>query len=325
MTTRRSLLHAVAAILAQPLSAWAQDTATTRRIGVLSTGSPDPAAQVVFRELMRRTGFDEGKNLVVERRYAKGEAERVAAYAQELVRLKVDLIFAFPNHAIAEARRATASIPIVMFAAANPVESGFIESLARPGGNVTGTAFVSSEIAGKHLQVLKEAVPRTTRVAVLFNPTMPAIKGYNAVAEQAAGALGVALQYFAVTRPDEVGAALDRIVASRCDALYIVTDPVIDDRVPEIAVFALKHKLASIGPTPGLANAGGLLYYGPNLQDVFARTISYIERILRGAQPAELPVEMPARFEMVLNLKTAKALGITMPQSILLRADKVIE
>ena len=329
MTTRRDVLHAGGGALLQPLAAWAQPVGPVRRIGVLSPGAAATEAaspwRAVFFEMLQRAGFEPGRNLAVEVRYAEGQVERLPELAQELVQLKVELIAAVQNDAVAAARHATRSVPIVMLFGTEPVELGFVDSLARPGGNVTGTVWISSEIAGKDLEVLKDALPRATRVAILANTAAPGIERYSAEAKRAASALGITLLGFAAVRPQEIAPALERIAASAPDALYVVTDSVIETRLSEIAAFALAHKLPTLGTGIRLVEAGGLLYYGADIREILARSVSYIDRILRGAKPADLPVETPTRFELVVNMKTAKALGITLPPSILVRASRVIE
>ena len=327
MRTRRVVLVAGGCALVRPLDALAQGP--VRRVGILNTGAAATSAAsswgLVFIELLQRAGYEPGRNLALEVRYAEGRVERLDELAQELVQLKVELIVAVQNDAVAAARRATRSLPIVMAFSLEPVENGFVDSLARPGGNVTGTGWLSAEIAGKDLEVLRDAVPHATRVAVLGNPVTPGMERYGAEANRAARALRITLLPFAAARPQEIAPALDRIAASTPDALYVVSDSVIETRLDEIVAFALAHRLPTIGTGIRLVEAGGLLYYGADIREILARTVSFIDRILRGAKPADLPVEAPARFELVANLKTAKALGITIPQSILLRANRLIE
>ena len=326
---RREFVPLIGAALAlAAVDSWAQPAPAVRRIGVLGAGLAAETYSplgLLFFETLRRSGYEPGRNLRVDSRHAEGDVARLPALAQELVALEVELIVAFTNVAIAAARQATRSLPIVMGYALEPVASGFVDSLARPGGNVTGTAWVSAEIAGKNLQILKEAVPRATRVAVLSNHATPGIQFYGDDGRRAAAALGVTLEAIRVPRPEDIGPALERVDAIRADAIYIVNDPVIDARLGEITAFALGRKLATVGAAPQLVAAGGLIYYGPDAKDIMVRTVSFIDRILRGARPAELPVEQPTKFELVINLKTAKALGLVIPQALLLRADEVIQ
>ena len=330
MTLRRRALNGLAGVVAlvRPIGGWTQPARPMRRIGVLGAGLAAETYSplgLLFFETLRRSGYEPGRNLRVDSRHAEGNVARLPALAQELVGLDVELIVAFTNVAIAATKQATRSIPIVMGYALEPVAAGFVDSLARPGGNVTGTAWVSAEIAGKNLQVLKEAVPRATRVAVLSNHATPGIQFYGDDSRRAAAALGVTLEAIRVPRLEDIGPALARIDASRADAIYIVNDPVIDARLGEITAFALAHKLATVGTGPQLVAAGGLIYYGPDAKDIMVRTVSFVDRILRGARPAELPVEQPTKFELVINGKTARALGLTIPPSLRQRADEVIE
>ena len=330
MTLGRRALNGLAGVVALlgPIGGWAQPTRSMRRIGVLGGGMTAEISSplgLLFIEALRRSGYEQGRNLRVDNRYADGNITRLPALAKELVALDVELIVAFTNVAIAAAKQATRRIPIVMGYALEPVAAGFVESLGRPGGNVTGTTWVSAEIAGKSLQVLKEAVPRATRVAVLSNHTTPGLQRYGDANRRAAAALGVTLQFFRAPRPEDIAAALERIDASRADAIYIVNDPVIDARLGEITAFARARKLATVGTGPQLVAAGGLIYYGPDSKDIMVRTVSFVDRILGGARPAELPVEQPTKFELVINGKTARALGLAIPPSLRLRADEVIE
>jgi len=329
---RRAFLGAVAGsvLLAAPLAAEAQQAGKVRRIGFLSLDAAGSETgqqqQRLLRESLRRIGLDEGANLLIEWRFADGKRERLLTLAKELVHLNVELILAAAsNEAIAAARQATRTIPIVMHLANLPVESGFVESLARPGGNVTGTTWVSVETSNKQFQILKEAVPGATRVVNLWNPTMPEASIYRTWNERAAGMLGLTLQFVDASRPEDVTPALGRVAASRPDVLYVATDPVIRSRLREIVDFTLERKLPSMGAGFIFVRSGGLLYYGPDIPDTWDRTVSYVDRILRGARPMDLAVEEPTKYRLVINLKTAKALGLSIPPSLLQRADQVIE
>jgi putative ABC transport system substrate-binding protein len=276
-------------------------------------------------EALRGAGYELGKNLSIEVRYGEGDVARLAGLADELVKLNVELILAVTNEPIEAARRATRNIPIVMIGAALPVELGFIESLARPGANVTGTAWASLEMSGKVLQVLKEAAPHAVRVAILASPTTPGTQKYRAENQRAAKALGLKVRAFDMTPDEGVATTLKRVAASRPDALYIAGEGVVGTLLTEIAAFAVRHKLLAIGVTPQFIPAGGALYYGPSLTSLVERTVSYIDRILKGAKPADLPVEQPTKYDLIINLKTLRSIGITIPQSLLLRADEVIQ
>lgn len=298
-----------------------------RRIGVLFSG---PAAQRVsaqnlLRDALRRLGYKEGENLLIDWRFVETAAESVSGQAESLVSGKVELIVTVGNPAAVAAKHATHMIPIVMWAVGTPVETGLVQSLARPGGNITGTTYNSTETAGKVLQILRDVVPAAKTVAVLWDPEFPGMRLYAAEANAAATAMGIRFQYFEVTRPEAVTPALGRIAASRPDALYVALSPVVAIRMPEIAAFAIKLKLVSIGTGPNYVTSGGLLYYGPNNATIAERTASYVDRILRGAAPADLPVEQPTTYEFVINTTTAKALGLVIPQTILARADRIVE
>lgn len=307
----------------------AQAPQKLRRIGVLalsvSTSEQAQWGKLMFASWMRSAGYEEGRNLAIEWRYAEGDASRLPALAEELVRLKVELIMASFNDAIAAARRATRSIPIVMFNSVNPVEQGFVESLARPGGNVTGTAWSAPEITAKILQVLQEAAPRAKRVAAIGNTSMRGAREYGVSSAQGASKLGMEARAFPTGRPEEIAGALEQIAAYRPQALYVALDPVLASGMADIVAFALKHKLPAIANASLFVDAGGLLCYGPDVKELAEHTGGYVTRILGGAKPADLPVQLPSRFELVVNLKTAKLIGLKIPQSILLRADRVIE
>ena len=300
-----------------------------RRIGVLAAGmsaaEEQQWGQLFLLDLLRRAGFEEGRNLSVEWRYAEGDTARLPALAEELVRLNVEVIIASFNNPIAAAKAATRSIPVVMLNALSPVEQGFVQSLAHPGGNVTGMAWSAPETVGKILQVLKEAAPGLTRVAVLGNPAVTGGESYGVAGDRAAGTLGLSIQHFAATRPEEIAPALERIGASRAQALFAAFDTVLLAGMRDVAAFALRKKLLSISTASRFVDAGGLLYYGPDFKELAARTVSYVVRILGGAKPADLPVELPSKYELIINLKTARAIGHKIPPTLLARADRVIE
>jgi putative ABC transport system substrate-binding protein len=326
---RREWLMASGALLAAPL-ARAQQTMKVRRIGYLSAEVAESESgrrnQRLIRESLRRVGYEEGKNLTIEWRYAEGKSDRLDELAQDLVRRNVELIVTFANDPIVAAKRASNTIPVVMFIGVVPVELGIIQSLARPGGQVTGTVWISPEMPGKVAQILKEAVPGAVRVAAIRNSSLPIFKFYEPEQQRAARMLGMTFQFFDVTHPEEVPAVLKRIAASRPDALHISFDPaVIGSRLPEIAAFAIQHKLVSIGSSRAVVNTGALLYYGPVASDIADQTAGYVDRILRGAKPADLPVQMPRKYELVINAKTARAIGYKVPPALALRADEVIE
>ena len=299
------------------------------RVGLLSLNrAGSDMAQyeaVALRQALLGVGLEEGKNLKMERRYGEAEVSRLAGLAEDLVRLDVDLILAITNDPIEAAMRATRRIPIVMFAAALPVELGYVQSLARPGANVTGTSWASVEMSGKVLQVLREAAPQAKRVAILANPLFPGTQNYRAENRRAASALGLSLEVVHITRDADLSGALAQLAASRPDALYVAGGGVVGTQLGEIVAFAQRQKLLAIGVTPQFIRAGGALYYGPNLAHLSQRTASFIDRILKGARPADLPVELPTKFDLIVNRKALRAIGFTIPQSLLLRADEVIE
>jgi putative ABC transport system substrate-binding protein len=321
---RRFLLSSLAGALATPLAAEAQQAGKVYRIGLLSVGSPSAPAGLVF-EVLRELGYAPGKNLLVEARFADGRAERLRELAAELVRLNVAVIVALSNMETAAARSATNAIPIVMVFGADPVGVGFVESLSRPGGTITGTAVHPPQMAAKTLELLKEAVPKMRLVAVIFSTAFPGMAQYSQAFEGRAYTLGLAFQPVEVRQPSDLEAGFAKISQGHPDALYVVADAVLLERWPQIIAFAAQSKLPAIYTTRRFVDAGGLMSYGVHWQDLVRRSMTYVDKILKGAKPANLPVEQPTKFELVINLKTAKALGLTIPPSLLARADQVIE
>jgi len=327
---RRELLMAGGAglcLLAAPLASLAQQQAKVWRIGFLGATSASGYARQVeaLRAGLRDLGYVEGKNIVIEYRWAEGNFERLPQLAAELVRLKVDIIVAHGTPGILAAKSVTTTIPIVMANTGEAVATGLVASLARPGRNVTGSTGFSPEAAAKRLELLKDAFPRTRQVAVLFNPDNPSYIRLSLPAmEAAAKSLKLELQQFPVRGPGEFDSAFAAMAKRRVDAVVIGQDAVLTANVGAIANLAARMRLSSIGPSE-LAEAGGLMAYGANRLDLFRRAGYFVDRILKGAKPADLPVEQATRFEMVLNLKTAKAFGIQFPQAVLARADRVIE
>jgi ABC-type uncharacterized transport system substrate-binding protein len=323
---RRFLLTSLAGALVAPLAVEAQPMGKVYRIGVLTGGSLSSARLLApLTGALRELGYVEGQNLVIEGRYAEGRAESLPNLASELVRLRVDVIVTFTTPATAAAKRATATIPIVMTDVGDPVASGLVASLARPGGNVTGLSIASSEIGAKALEVLKEAVPSVARVAVVRNPTNPAhVLGYREM-EAVARGLGVELG------PIDGGSAADldrvftEVLAQHPEALVVLPLHTKLSDLRRIADFAVKNRLPTSAVEARYTEAGLLMAYFPEARDRFRRLGVYINEILKGARPADLPVEQPSKYELVINLKTAKALGLTIPPSLLARADQVIE
>ncbi len=327
---RRQFLVVAGALLAAPRAALSQTPSKGRHIGMLGPGRADSGtAQDLRRDLLeglRRHGYLEGGNLRIEWRYADGYPERLDALAKDLVGANVELIVAIGGQIPAlAAKRATRTIPIVMHAATTPVEAGLIESLARPGGNVTGTSWAGVEIVEKLFQILREAIPTATRIAVMRNPSTPDARLYMDAYDRAARALGMKIQYFFVTRPEDVEAELDRIHTARPDALVVAHNTVFTSRYPPIVAFANARKLVTVGTTTQAVREGLVFCYSPDLTAIADRTASYVDRILRGAKPADLPVELPTKYELVVNAKTARTIGYKIPQSLLARADQVIE
>jgi putative tryptophan/tyrosine transport system substrate-binding protein len=323
------LLAAAMGSLTIPNASFAQPAQQIRRIGYLSLGKSESevakTTRTLYSDALRRVGWEEGRNLVIERRYAEGDASQLDGLAKELVTLKVVVIMASLNTAIAAAKRATSDIAIVMTGATQPVEVGLVQSLGRPGGNVTGTMVPSAEYAGKSLEIVKEIAPALTRLAILFNPGSPGVQSVNAARIRAAAALGMTVQEFIVTKPDDIAAALDRIAASRAEVLLVSYDGVTESRLREITDFATKNRIISIGTVTLFTTVGGAIYYGSNIADIVNRGASYVDRILRGAKPADLPVEQPTKFDLIINLKTMREIGLNVPRSVLMRADELIE
>ncbi len=313
-------------VLAAPLPAAAQPPAKVPRIGFLGSGSPSTYGPLIvaFRQALRDLGYVEGQNFVMELRWAEGREERLPDLAAELVRLKVDVILthAAPNALVA--KQATTTIPIVVAFAADPVGSGLVASLARPGGNVTGLSLLSPELGGKRLQLLNEVAPRASPVAILWNPAIASGAAIVRETEAAARTLGVQLQSLEVRGPDDFESAFAAATGGRARALIMVEYPLIFIHRARIVDFAAKSRLPAMYPLREFVDAGGLMSYGAHAADLWRRAATYVDKILRGAKPADLPVEQPTRFELVINLKTAKALGLTIPPSILVRADQVI-
>jgi putative ABC transport system substrate-binding protein len=320
-------------LLAAPSSLFAQAPEKARRIGFLSPDAADSAfgkyVQPTFSDSLRRLGYAVGRDLLIEWRWGDGKLSSLPPLAEELVKLKVEIIVA-RSGAIPAAMDATRSIPIVMLNGNFPVEVGWIKSLAKPGGNVTGTTFTAPETIEKTLQLLKEFVPRVTRAGIFL--TDNAMKGewgkiYLGSVRRAAVSLGMTVEQFSVGKGtlEEVMAALENMATRGIEALIYPAELAYRVHTNAIAAFLRDRKIISAGPGVGFALLGGLFDYGPDARANFERTASYVDRILRGARPADLPVELPAKFELIVNLKTAKALGIAVPPSILLRADRVIE
>ncbi|KRT71644.1 MAG: hypothetical protein XU13_C0041G0021 [Candidatus Rokubacteria bacterium CSP1-6] len=326
----RRLICAISlAMLLAPLGAAAQQPGKVPRIGYFSAGSPSSAPHLLeaFRKGLRELGWVEGQNIVIDYRFAEGRFDRLPDLAAELVRLKVDIIVAVATQGVAAAKNATETIPIVMISgSADPVGLGFIASLARPGGNVTGLSYsVGPEILGKGLELLKEIAPKVRRVAILSNPASPVQPLFIREVKVAARSLGVQLQLLEARGPNEFDGAFAAMAKERVGALLVVADGLFILHRTRLADLAARSRLPAIYGYREHVEAGGLMSYGSSLRDLWRRAATYVDKILKGAKPADLPVEQPTKFELVVNLKTAKALGLTIPQSVLVRAAEVIQ
>jgi putative tryptophan/tyrosine transport system substrate-binding protein len=312
-----------------PLAAEAQPAAKVYRIGLLGSLPPTaPGASRIwegFFQGLQELGYVEGQNILIEGRFYGDRTERLPALAAELVRLKVDVIVAQGPPAPEAAQRATSTIPIVMTVHQDPVGSGLVASLARPGRNVTGLSVLTTELVGKRLQLLKEAVPGISRVAVLWDPTHPTAALQLREAEVAARSLKVQLQVLEARAPSDLAGAFSAMTNGRAGGLIFLGGLMFFVERTRIVELAAQSRLPAIYGSKENAEAGGLMAYGPNLRESYRRAATYVDKILKGAKPAELPVERPTKFELVINMKTAKALGLTIPQSVLQRADQVIE
>jgi putative ABC transport system substrate-binding protein len=327
MSVRGLFILALAlASLAPPLAADAQQPAKVARIGILTlaVASSTPLFEA-FRQGLREHGYVEGQNIAFEYRFAQGRADRLPTMAAELVSMKVDVIVTESVAAALAARRATQTIPIVMAISGDPVGAGLVASLPRPGGNVTGLSLLAPELSGKRLQLLTEAAPRTTRVAVIWNPVSPASAGYLRETEAAARSLRLQLQPVEVRSPAGLDAAFKAVARARPSALITLADGMLADNRTRIVQFAAKSQLPGIFPHREWADAGGLMAYGPSFDSNWRRAATFVDKILKGAKPADLPVEQPTKFELVINMKAAKALGLTIPQSILIQATELIQ
>ena len=324
----RVALLAVAALMV-PLAGEAQQPASLPRIGFLAPSSPEDSRVALylqaFRQGLRELGYVEGRSIAIEFRWAGAEYDRLPGLAAELVRLQVNLIVAGGPPAIQAAKQTTATIPIVMAAVADPVATGFVASLARPGGNITGISNMMPELVGKQLELLKEVLPKVSRVVLLGNPANPNNAVFVQHAQEAARALGVRLQPLEARDRGEIDNAFAAITTEPAGAVIVLADTVLLDHRTRIADHAVRRRLPTVFGVSMFVEAGGLLAYGPSLADGFRRAATYVDKILKGAKPGDLPIQQPTTFELVINLKTAKALGLTIPQGMLQRADRVIQ
>jgi len=318
-------LAASPAIAFKPQSAYAQQPALPRRIGVLFVAfSPESKEAQAFRQGLRDAGYAEGRDVVIEWRFANSDYDRIPGLVADLVQRKVDVIVIDSTPGVQAVKRATSTIPIVMTIIGDPVGSGLVANLAHPGGNVTGLSMMAPEIWAKRLQLLKDTIPRLARVAVLSNPDVAwqpkAVESLKTVAPS----LSIQLSFVSVRTPEEIGPAFSAVRPARAQALYVFNDALLIVHRGTVIRLAAKANLPTIFGERRFADEGGLMSYGPNWPDAWRRSAGYVDKILKGAKPGDLPIEQPTKFEFVINLKTAKALGITIPESILVRADEII-
>ena len=329
MIDRRAFIGGAIAFSTAPLAAEAQQAAKVARIGFLALNvAPNPHLPEAFRQGLRDLGYVEGRTVVIEYRDAKGKPERLPTLAAELVALKVEVILAGGTSQALAAKQVTRTLPIVFAQAGDPVASGLVTSLARPGGNVTGLSNLTSDLVGKHLELLKQAVPGVSRVAVLWRAgelgartERDMLKG----AEVAGRALGVQLQFVEVRGPADIDGAFSDMTKARAGALTVLGSALFATERRRLVDLVTKSRLPAVYPWREFVDAGGLMSYGANFADLYRRAATYVDKILKGAKPADLPVEQPTKFELVINLKTAKALGLTIPPSLLGRADELIQ
>lgn len=325
---RREFLGVVgsAAASAWPLTALAQQPAKLHKIGFLRAAGPNEKEFDAFRSGLRALGYIEGQNIVIEQRYASGAYDRVVPLVRDLIHLKMDVIVVDGPAAATPAKAATADIPIVFTLSVDPVADGLVASLARPGANLTGlTLSVGYELIGKRVELLKDIKPDLTRLAVLKNPAHPSAASYFSEVEKAAKALSLLLRPFDVQTPRDLPSAFNAMVEWRADGAITLNDGMLYSQHESVAALARERRLASVHPETAFVESGALVSYGPSFPDQFRRAAIYVGKILQGAKPADLPIEQPTKFELVVNLKTAKALGLTISRDFLLRADEVIE
>jgi putative ABC transport system substrate-binding protein len=327
MMERRTFIASTVSVLAAPFAVEGQPAAQTYRIGFLGSTpptGPSPLWEGFLSELRQR-GYREGQNLVVERRYSEGKPERFPDLAAELVRLNVDVIVTGFGPGVRAAQRATATIPIVMAGVGDPVSGGYIASLARPGGNTTGVTSQAVDLTPKIVQTVKETLPHTARIAYLIQASIPNRERYLRALDSGAQVLGLRPAVVLVQGSEDLAERLNNMLADRPDALIVHGGPLAYRHMADILGFAARHRLPTAHDERSFVLAGGLLSYAPNYADLFRRAAVYVDKILKGAKPADLPVEQPTKFELIINLKTAKTLGLTIPPSVLTRADEIIQ
>jgi len=327
MIRKALAVSTITAILAVVVTSHAQMATRVYRVAWVT---PTPAAEEsltlnAFRQELRQLGYMEGQNLTVELRSVEAKPDRISAIIGELIRLNVDVLVAVTQPTVQAAQQATRSIPSVMCSVGDPVATGLVASLARPGGNITGLSGLSPELAGKRLDLLREAIPRTSKVAVLWNPTNPSNAPQIRDLQAAARTLRIQLQLLKVSAPQDLEGAFQAAMRERAGALIVLDDLFIFTQRSQIIALAAKGRLPGIYGWPMFAEAGGLISYGPDFRDTGRRAAVFVDKILKGAKPADLPVEQPTKFELVINRRAAKILDLTIPSSLLLRADRVIE
>jgi putative ABC transport system substrate-binding protein len=320
----RALVGCVLLVSCTAATAWSQAAGRTVRIGVLSPGSPGGTVPVLV-EALRDSGWIEGKNAEIIRRWARGDPAALPELARELVEAKVDVIVTYGTNGALAARDATTTVPIVMAVSGDPVRAGLVASLARPGGNITGNSLVAPELSIKRLEILREIVPRARRIALLGNATNPLFAAIRLEEERAASRLGLEIVTAEIATPKDIEGLFQRLAPLRPDALLMSADPVVFSARTRIIRLATRRRLPTAGEGREFVEAGALVSYAPSLTALARRAATTVDRILRGAQPADLPVQQPATFELVINRRTANALGITVPPGILLRADDIID
>ena len=320
---KRGLFIAAIAMLLAPLPTEAQRPGTIPRIGVIFIGGRDQPHLESFKQGLRERGYVEDKNIRLEYRYAEGKYDRLPQLAADLVRERIDVIVTTSSISARAARQVTRTIPIVM-TSGSPVERGLAESFSKPGGNVTGLSVFALELSGKRLELLKETIPKMTRVAALWSSSEnESVMGFKET-EEAAKALSLRMQSVELSQTGEMDKTFAELTKMRVDALLVVLSPLVTLNSKHIVELALKQRLPGMYPTPQFVDEGGLLAYGPLVGDLYRRAATYVDKILKGANPAELPVEQPTKFELVINLRTANQIGLTIPPNVLARADRVI-
>jgi putative ABC transport system substrate-binding protein len=325
MMNRRAFVVALGAVLVAPFGAEAQPAGKVWRIGVLSPGSPPPGPLEALRQGLRDLGYEDGRNVTIEWRFASAANDRLRDLAEELVRLRVDVIVAINTQASLAAKRVTTTTPIVIARVSDPVRTGLVASFARPGGNITGLTSFADELSGKRLALTKEILPTLSRLAMLWDAGNPGIEVAVRAMERASPQFGVQLYNHAVKTADDFRAAFEEMTRQRVSAVFVFDDVLLATHKRQILDWATKNRLPVISMYTELAEVGGLMAYGPNIPDIYRRAATYVDKILKGAKPGDLPIDQPTKFELVINVKTAKALGLTIPPSLLLRADQVIE